>query len=106
MRTERSSLVVGHWSSIGQDGFALVYTTVVMAGLLLMSGLAVDAGRMYIVKAQLSKAVDGAALAAARSLNSGDPRGDAGRVFRANFPTGALGTSSVTPTTDAGFFSS
>ena len=59
--------------------------------LLLFSGLAVDTGRIYIVKAQLSKALDGAALGAARNLNSGNPtgRGDAnlqrefpGRVFR------------------------
>ena len=36
------------------------------AALLLFAGLAVDAGRAYVVKAQLSKAVDGAALGAAR----------------------------------------
>jgi Mg-chelatase subunit ChlD len=70
------------------------------------TGLAVDAGRAYVVKAQLSKAVDGAALGAARMLNSGDPKGEATRIFKANFPTGYLGTSSVTdPTTDPGFFS-
>ena len=45
-----------------------------------------DTGRAYIVKAQLSKAVDGAALSAARNLNGGNPKGEAGKVFRANFP--------------------
>ena len=54
--------------------------------LLLFTGLAVDTGRAYVVKAQLTKAVDGAALGAARSLNSGDPRGEAARIFKANFP--------------------
>ncbi len=72
---------------------------------LLFTGLAVDSGRAYVVKAQLTKAVDGAALAAARNLHSGDPEGEAARIFRANFPAGYLGTSTVTdPATDPGFF--
>src|SRR5262249_36926740 len=62
--------------------------------------------RGYVVKAQLTKAVDGAALGAARNLNSGDPRGEAERIFKANFPAGYFGTTSSTdPTTDPGFFS-
>jgi Mg-chelatase subunit ChlD len=74
---------------------------------LLFTGLAVDTGRSYVVKAQLTKAVDGAALAAARNLNGGDPAGEAARVFRANFPNGYMGTSSVTnPATDLNFYSS
>jgi len=86
-------------------GFALAYTAVTMTGLLLFTGLAVDSGRAYMVKAQLSKAVDGAALAAARNLNSGDPEQEAIQIFRANFPVGYMGTSSVTdPTTQADFF--
>jgi len=90
----------------GEKGFALVYMAVVVTMLLLFSGLAVDSGRAYVVKAQLSKAVDGAALAAARNLNSGNPRAEAERIFRANFPVGFMGTSAVTdPTTDPGFYS-
>jgi Mg-chelatase subunit ChlD len=74
---------------------------------LLFTGLAVDTGRAYVVKAQLTKAVDGAALAAARNLNGGNPAGEAARVFRANFPNGYMGTSSVTdPTADPNFFTS
>jgi Flp pilus assembly protein TadG len=73
--------------------------------LLIATGLAVDGGRAYVVKAQLSKAVDGAALSAARNLNSGSPRAEAEKIFRANFPDGYLGVSSVTnPTTDTSFF--
>jgi Flp pilus assembly protein TadG len=75
-----------------------------LTGLLLMSGLAVDTGRAYVVKAQLSKAVDGAALGAARSLNSGNPRDEATRIFRANFPAGYLGTTGGDPTLDSSFF--
>jgi Flp pilus assembly protein TadG len=91
----------------GQDGFVLVYMAALLTALLLFTGLAVDTGRSYVVRAQLSKAVDGAALGAARSLNSGDPQGEAARIFKANFPAGYFGTSASTdPTTDAGFFSS
>lgn len=92
-----------HLSS--ERGVALVYLAVTLSVLMLFSGLAVDTGRAYVVKAQLTKAVDGAALAAARNLNSGDPRAEAERIFKANFPPGYLGTSDVTdPTADADFF--
>jgi len=88
-----------------QDGFVAVYMAVLLTGLLLFTGLAVDSGRAYVVKAQLTKAVDGAALGAARNLNEGDPRGEATRIFKANFPAGYLDTSSVTdPTSDPNFF--
>ena len=91
----------------GQEGFALFYLAGMVTFLLLITGLAVDSGRAYVVKAQLSKAVDGAALGAARNLNTGDPKGEAGRIYRANFPAGYFGTTSSTdPTSDPGFFSS
>jgi Flp pilus assembly protein TadG len=90
-----------------ERGVVLVYMAVILTALLLFSGLALDSGRAYVVKAQLSKAVDGAALGAARALNSGDPRGEAVRIFNANFPAGFLGTmSSTDPTTASDFFSS
>jgi len=90
-----------------ERGFVLVYMAALLALLMLASGLAVDSGRAYLVKAQLSKAVDGAALAAARSLNSGNPRAEATQIFKANFPAGYLGTSSSTdPTAALNFFSS
>ena len=89
-----------------EKGFVIVYMAVMLTALLLFSGLAIDSGRAYLVKAQLSKAVDGAALGAARNLNSGDPKGEATRIFKANFPVGYLGTSFVTdPATAADFFS-
>src|SRR5437867_29565 len=89
-----------------QDGFALIYMAATLTVLLLFTGIAVDSGRSYVVKAQLTKAVDGAALAAARALNSGDPRGAATRVFKANFPSEYFGTVAGDPTTAPGFFSS
>ena len=96
-----------HTRVSSQSGFVLVYMAAGLTTLLLFSGLAVDSGRAYLVKAQLTKAVDGAALAAARNLNSGNPAGEAAKVFKANFPVGYLGTDpSVDPTTASGFFSS
>src|SRR5215510_13223783 len=96
-----------HRTRLGrEEGFTLVYMAATLTVLLLASGLAVDSGRGYIVKAQLSKAVDGAALAAARSLNTGDPRSEAVRVFKQNFPSGWFGTIDGDPTTAAGFFTS
>ena len=87
------------------QGFALVYMAILITFLLVATGLAVDGGRAYVVKAQLTKAVDGAALSAARNMNSGNPRVEAERIFRANFPDGFLGVTSVTnPTTETSFF--
>ena len=74
--------------------------------LLLMTGLAVDSGRAYVVKAQLTKAVDGAALAAARNLNSGNPQAEATVIFKANFPMGFMGTTPVDATAAGNFFKS
>ncbi len=88
-----------------EKGVALIHMAVTLTLLLLFAGLAADSGRAYVVKAQLSKAVDGAALGAARNLNNGDPRGEAGRIFNANFPPGFMGSTSVTdPATDPNFF--
>jgi Flp pilus assembly protein TadG len=81
--------------SHNQKGVALIYMCVTLTVLLLFTGLALDSGRGYVVKAQLTKAVDGAALGAARELNSGTPEVKAQQVFSANFPSGFLGTSSV-----------
>src|ERR1700737_660063 len=90
-----------------QRGYVLIYMSVVLAVLLIFTGLAVDTGRAYVVKAQLSKAVDGAALAAARNLNAGNPKGEAITIFKANFPAGSFGTTSSTdPTSDPNFFKS
>ena len=89
-----------------ERGYVLIYMALILTGLMLFSGLALDAGRSYVVRAELSKAVDGAALAAARGTNSSDSRSEAVRVFRANFPSGKLGTLvSPDPTAAGDFFS-
>jgi Flp pilus assembly protein TadG len=88
----------------GEKGFALIYLAVTLTCLLLFTGLAVDSGRAYVVKAQLSKAVDGAALGAARMLNTGDPRGEAVKIFKQNFPAGFMNTNPGDDPTSAGNF--
>ena len=100
MTRERVTLI--HGSS--QRGFALIYVALIMTLLLLCAGLAVDSGRAYMVKAQLTKAVDGAALGAARMLNSADPRNQAVQIFNANYPSGYFNTNGGDPTVPSSFF--
>src|SRR5215831_14045856 len=89
-----------------ERGYVMIYMALILSGLLVFSGLALDAGRGYVVRAQLSKAVDGAALAAARESGGAAGRDEAVRVFKANFPAGAFGTlSSPDPTAAADFYS-
>src|SRR5947208_9133805 len=85
-------------------GFALVYTAMFLTALLLFTGLAIDSGRAYVVKAQLTKAVDGAALGAARMLNSGNPKDEATKIFKQNFASGYMATDTTTDPTTAGNF--
>ena len=88
-----------------ESGVAMVQLAVFLPMLVLFTGLAVDSGRAYVVKAQLSKAVDGAALSAARNLNGGNPKGEAAKVFRANFPSNFMGATDVTdPSTASDFY--
>jgi hypothetical protein len=75
-----------------ESGFTVVYIALGLTTLMLFTGVATDTGRAYAVRVQLSKAADGAALGAARMLNSGDAAGEARRLFDANFPAGYMGT--------------
>ena len=65
------------------------------------SGLAFDSGRSYLIRSQLSQAVDAAALAGGRSLNLGggssDHESQIKKYFRANLPDGFMGTSIPDP---------
>jgi Flp pilus assembly protein TadG len=53
-------------------GGVLVFVAVGMLTTLVMAGLAIDVGRGYVLKSHLSRAVDAAALSAARSLREGE----------------------------------
>jgi Flp pilus assembly protein TadG len=100
MTNHRSTLAFAK----NEEGFTLFYVAIFLTCLCIFVGLAVDTGRAYVVQAQLSKAVDGAALGAARALNSGTPRNEAGTIYRANFPNGWFGTTSSTDPSDTTFF--
>jgi Flp pilus assembly protein TadG len=76
----------------------LLYTLMMLCVVIPMVGLAIDAGIVYTIKAKLQSAVDGASLAAARSLgNQSNPTTFATSVVHANFPTGWM---SVNPVPD------
>jgi Flp pilus assembly protein TadG len=81
-----------------QRGIALVYVGVFLVMLALLVGLATDLGRAYAVRLDMAKAVDAAALAAARIVPTGESaaRTEARNIFRLNFPDGHLGVSAIT----------
>ena len=56
-------------SARAQQGVAMVLLVIAMAALILMAGLALDAGHMMLSKARLQNSVDAAALAAAKILD-------------------------------------
>ena len=62
--------------------------------ILVIAGLAIDLGRFFVVRAQLSKAVDGSALAGARVLpkGKGQARTAAYECAQMNFSAGFLNT--------------
>jgi len=92
-----------------EKGITLVIGTVSMLMIVPMMGMAIDVGFLYAVKSKMQAAVDGAALAAARSLNDGSTASaqqSAAQTqgvtwFYANFPSNYLGVSSVNMTTSS-----
>src|SRR5439155_1381307 len=82
-----------------EKGMALVYVGIFLVPLLLCTGLAVDLGRGYLVRATLAKAVDAAALAAARNITADTSQAQraGNNIFNANFPAGYLGVSPEQP---------
>ena len=86
-----------------QSGASLMLAVMSLIFLVPMIGLAVDVGMLYVIKARLQGAVDGASLAAARSLNLGQTtaaqatsaKQNAVNWFYANFPAGNWFTNST-----------
>lgn len=86
-------------------GAVLLLVTLAMVFVLPIIGLAVDVTLLYMIKTRLSAAVDGGALAAARSLSRGvdlasqttAASNTAVAYFRANFPQGYLMTPDTSP---------
>ncbi len=77
-----------------EKGTVLVMVAMLMLALLGFSALGMEAGRWFLVRAELSKSVDAAALLAAKNISNPyvSPTQIATQFFRANFPVGYLGT--------------
>ncbi len=99
----RSELMASQRRRLTQKGVSLLVGTASMALLIPSGGLAIDAALLYHTKARLQGAVDGAALAAARSLSLGattaaqsdSAKQNAVNWFYANFPNTLWGTSNT-----------
>ncbi|HET8746397.1 MAG TPA: pilus assembly protein TadG-related protein [Ramlibacter sp.] len=72
-----------------QRGAIAVLVGVAIVGLVMMAGLVVDLGRLYVVKTELQNAADACALAAARELNDRS-EGATGRSKNAAISVGTL----------------
>ena len=64
-----------------------------------VTGLAIDTTRGYMLRAQLSHAVDAAGLAGGKQLFADDMDAIVQRFFDANFPDGYMGATITGPTT-------
>lgn len=79
-------------------GAVAAYIAVATVPLVGFLGLAVDTTRGYMVKAQLSQALDAAALAGGRVIFSPNLGDDIQMYFDANFPPGFMGATVTGPT--------
>lgn len=82
--------------SRNQSGAVLVTFAILLVALLGFAALATEAGRWYLVRSELSKAVDAAAMAGAKNISNPFVTVDtlAQEVGDENFPAGQLGTPS------------
>lgn len=85
-----------------QDGFVLIVTAISMTLLLGLAGLAIDIGRMYVIRAELQSFTDAAALTAALQLNGTDAGLARARTGASGLANGShamgfdMGTQSIT----------
>jgi len=88
---------------LNERGAVAIYFGLSAIVFISVTGLAVDAARGYLIKARLSQAIDAAALAGGKALQTEqDPnynkvKTDAKAFFRANFPDGAMGATVPDP---------
>jgi Flp pilus assembly protein TadG len=75
----------------GDRGQTLIVFALVLPILILFAGLALDVGRLYVMKAQLSTSVDAACLTGMKNLTLGQTTAGqlATNMFQANFGPGA-----------------
>ena len=93
-----------------RQGMALVLSALLCLVLVPMVGIAIDGAVAYMMRAQVSRAVDAAVLAGARSLNVGlnissqtaSATAVAQKYFDANLPAGRWGSSNVSRSVSVG----
>ena len=90
-----------------RQGVIMILFTMMMLFVVLPAvGLAIDSGVMFVVKGRMQSAVDGAALAAARSLSRGTNFSDqqdaatvtAKKIYHMNMENGWMGVVAADPT--------
>lgn len=97
----RSALPTRRLRPRADAGQVLPFTAIVLLVLLLFVGMGVDYGYMYLVRANLSKATDAAALAGIRNLRSGVGAAEnvARDAFAANYQGAGMGGRDAGPPT-------
>ncbi len=80
--------LAARYRSLADDrgGVVAAITALLIVPLSIGVGVAVDASRMFLVRSQLSQAVDAAALAAGQALDPDQVAADARRIFDLNYP--------------------
>ena len=76
----------------------MTFVALGLGTLLASTGASIDVGRAYMVKARLSQAVDAAALAGGRVMQSTNRDDDVRMFFSSNFPNGYMGVTPQAPT--------
>lgn len=86
--------------SIGKNERGSTVTMIAAAAVPLVAfvGLSIDTARGYLLKQRIGFALDGAVLAAAATALDTDVNTVGQKFFNANFPSGFMGISGVTPT--------
>jgi len=80
------------FKSTNCKGQVMVTVVIVLVVLVILTGLAIDSGRAYSVKAKLNAALDASGIAAARAIANGTQEAiDAATTFfNSNYPTGYM----------------
>jgi ribosomal protein uS17 len=78
-------------------GTVITFMAVAIVPLIGALGLATDAARGYMVRSQLSSALDAAALAGGKVMFSANRDADIAMFYKANFPDGYMGATVTGP---------
>ncbi len=84
----------------GRRGNVSVFVAMLAVPVMGLAGVSIDAARGYMLRSRLSSAIDAAALAAGRVIDTGNVQADATMYFRANMPAGYMGASVKDPTVE------